>query len=164
MMDNIELVVTGTGRCGTGYVSEVLNRAGVPTGHEQIFTPYGIAQKSYLRAESSWLAVPHLHKVNCYKLGIWRDKDLVVSSLERIGMFGSGSSYDKFASKHGSQGPEHHYEHWNKMVKERCNEFTHIGDIDYPHMSRLLSSLNIDHDPVALKIAFQNVPNNYNTR
>jgi hypothetical protein len=61
---SIQFVVVGTGRCGTGFVSKCLSSVGIPCGHEEVFQPHdNIEQRlssSKLRAESSWLAAPHL--------------------------------------------------------------------------------------------------------
>jgi len=94
------LVVTGTGRCGTGYIMQVLNSVGVKCTHEGIFAPYHTAvgpvvppglvtdeeildrARTRLRnawwgwqGESSWMAVPYLDLPEL--------KDMVVVHLVR---------------------------------------------------------------------------------
>lgn len=61
------LIVTGTGRCGTGYAAHWLSSAGLRTGHEAIFMFRGIdaalkraAMFRQFRADSSWMAAPYL--------------------------------------------------------------------------------------------------------
>jgi len=61
----MKYLITGTGRCGTGYIAMVLRSAGVKCGHENVFGQHGI---EYARdnsqcwdADSSWLAVPFLN-------------------------------------------------------------------------------------------------------
>jgi hypothetical protein len=39
MNRKLECVVVGTGRCGTTYMAQLLTSAGIPCGHESIFTP-----------------------------------------------------------------------------------------------------------------------------
>jgi len=68
------LLVTGTGRCGTGFASQVLNSAGVGCTHEGVFTLDGWEYAIHLikerrrnpawgwQADSSWLAVPFLDR------------------------------------------------------------------------------------------------------
>jgi hypothetical protein len=57
----MKFIVVGTGRCGTGYVSKVLSKAGLPCGHETVYTIKGkVAPKRPLMGDSSWLAVPKL--------------------------------------------------------------------------------------------------------
>lgn len=67
-------LITGTGRCGTGYTSKVLSSTGNKCTHEQVFTRQGwdyALEQLQLRAkypewgwvgESSWLATPFLDK------------------------------------------------------------------------------------------------------
>ncbi len=57
---NLDFLVVGTGRCGTGYCSKIFTDAGRNCGHEAIFTPKGPV-RSNLEGDSSWLAVPWLH-------------------------------------------------------------------------------------------------------
>ena len=62
-----KVVVTGTGRSGTGFAAQWLTSAGIPCGHERFFTftaPEGAIKRMRrypeLQAESSWLAAPWL--------------------------------------------------------------------------------------------------------
>jgi tetratricopeptide (TPR) repeat protein len=59
----IGILITGTGRCGTGYMSQLLTSAGFPCGHEDIFSltiNKGKLINNERPGESSWLAVPFL--------------------------------------------------------------------------------------------------------
>ena len=65
-------LVTGTGRCGTGYIAQVLNSVGIQCTHEQIFNQNGIGfareqiaiRKAHpewgWEGESSWYAAFYL--------------------------------------------------------------------------------------------------------
>jgi len=64
-----QVVVTGTGRSGTGFAASWLTSAGLPCGHEAFFTFTGwdgavnlMRRRPELVAESSWLAAPWLDK------------------------------------------------------------------------------------------------------
>jgi hypothetical protein len=65
---SLRLIVTGTGRCGTGFVSRLLTSAGLPCGHERVFGPKGLigaramleGPGGELMGDSSWLAAPYL--------------------------------------------------------------------------------------------------------
>ena len=86
-MTAVEFVVTGTGRSGTGYTARLFSAAGLPCGHEELFTdkpalgevgaartgllprikaPAGRAKESLRRRRSpligdaSWMAAPRL--------------------------------------------------------------------------------------------------------
>lgn len=52
--------VTGTGRCGTGYVAAVLKRCGLDCGHENWWTPDPKRVQARLDGDSSWLALPDI--------------------------------------------------------------------------------------------------------
>jgi hypothetical protein len=51
-----KFAVTGTGRCGTGFASEVLCRAGIWCGHEKWWAPEGPFY-SGMDGDSSWMAI-----------------------------------------------------------------------------------------------------------
>lgn len=84
-MRGLWLIVTGTGRCGTGYISQVLSSVGVRCTHEGVFKPTHVPNGAEVppglvtdeevlyrvrlnrdnvewgwEAESSWLAAPYL--------------------------------------------------------------------------------------------------------
>lgn len=66
----LDLILTGSGRCGTGYASRWLSSAGLPCGHEAIWSYLGAdgarEKSSRFRnyhADSSWLAAPYLDHV-----------------------------------------------------------------------------------------------------
>lgn len=62
-----KLLITGTGRSGTGYMSELLRSSGVNVGHERVFSwqwarSGGTKHKWMgLKGDSSWMAAPVLH-------------------------------------------------------------------------------------------------------
>lgn len=63
----LALLVTGTGRCGTGYISHWLSSAGLRCGHEAIFMYRGLESAlkrasmfTQFRADASWMAAPYL--------------------------------------------------------------------------------------------------------
>lgn len=52
------LLITGTGRCGTGYIAQVLQRCDVACGHEGYWHPEGIEGTTLdLDADASWCAL-----------------------------------------------------------------------------------------------------------
>lgn len=88
------LVVTGTGRCGTRYASNLLAASGVRAGHEQVFT-FRTALRDRTPnwggydADVSWLAVPHL-PVNARTILLVRHPLDVVHSMLSLGWFAQG--------------------------------------------------------------------------
>lgn len=64
-MNQINLVpprmaVTGTGRCGTGYIAELLRRHGLQTGHEWWWRGGIGSRVGGLDIDVSWLALPDI--------------------------------------------------------------------------------------------------------
>ena len=69
----MDIIVSGTGRCGTGFMSRWLTSAGIKCTHEGVFNLGGwdsalekiqhrLANTQWgWRADSSWLAAPFLH-------------------------------------------------------------------------------------------------------
>lgn len=58
------LVVTGVGRSGTGYISQVLGRSGLPCGHETVFRALQRDEDLDFSADSSWFAPPRIGALN----------------------------------------------------------------------------------------------------
>lgn len=88
-------MVTGTGRCGTRYASHVLRAAGVECGHEDVFT-FPTVNKGRapewgaLDADVSWLAVPHLPRLDARTVLLVRHPLDVVHSMLALGWFADG--------------------------------------------------------------------------
>lgn len=58
-----KFLIASTGRSGSGYIAQVLTKAGIPCGHQDWFTrPKRSRRKNGLIGESSCFAVPHLSK------------------------------------------------------------------------------------------------------
>ena len=60
-------LITGTGRCGTGYASAMLSMMGIPTGHEEVFNPPAIESGTFdwrLPGEASWLGAGFLGELD----------------------------------------------------------------------------------------------------
>lgn len=97
-----QLLVTGTGRCGTGYTAKLLTAAGVPCGHEEVFTPQGIVDRPDLEADASWCAVPFLDSFQGRVVHLVRHPLAVVRSFVGIGFFERDLHFPhrKFAGRH----------------------------------------------------------------
>lgn len=79
----LKFIFTGTPCSGTGYVSQMLTDAGMPTGHEMFFGMPGVGffPKNAV-ADSSWLAVPLLqHCQETRRIHIVRDPLKTISSM-----------------------------------------------------------------------------------
>jgi hypothetical protein len=85
---NGRFVVTGSGRCGTKWISKALTRAGVPCGHESVFGPGPeVVWPNDLAADSSWMAATQLDEMDVPVLLLVRHPLAVVRSLVEIGFF-----------------------------------------------------------------------------
>jgi hypothetical protein len=97
----MKLVVTGTGRSGTGWCATVLNSAGIFTGHENVFTPKaaagGLIDWCEYVADASWLAVPRLPLMNVDSCLVVRHPLEVVASMSHIG-FGVEPHVNQFTA------------------------------------------------------------------
>jgi hypothetical protein len=85
-----QFVITGSGRCGTTWISRALTRAGVATGHEAVFNPWSPEWPEYLQGDSSWVAACELDRVDALGVPVAllvRHPLAVVRSLVEIGFF-----------------------------------------------------------------------------
>lgn len=80
-------VVTGSGRCGTTWMSRALTRVGIPAGHEEVFNPWSPDWPDHLRADVSWVAACDLDAVTEPVALLVRHPLAVVKSLVEIGFF-----------------------------------------------------------------------------
>lgn len=81
-------VVTGSGRCGTKWMSLALTRAGVPCGHESVFNAEPeVVWPDDLVADSSWMAATRMAEVDVPVLLMVRHPLSVVRSWVEIGFF-----------------------------------------------------------------------------
>lgn len=92
-MTEPEWIVTGTGRCGTQYLSELFLSHDIPATHEGLFTYDGIDPHWDARADSSWMAAPHLHRYDCPIIALLRDPAQVAQSLTGISFFTTPGPY-----------------------------------------------------------------------
>lgn len=107
MHDELKIISTGTGRCGTAYMAKLLTSVGIPCGHESLFTNKGISEYKYrilnrkkikfsdctmsvmepwtdpksIVADSSYMAAPFLNLFECKLIHLFRDPIKVISSF-----------------------------------------------------------------------------------
>jgi hypothetical protein len=89
-LDAPAAAVIGTGRCGTGYIAELLARGGLNVGHERFWCAGVQPPVPGLEVDVSWLALPDIEAGNWSGpvVHITRDPVAVVRSLVRTGFFG----------------------------------------------------------------------------
>ena len=168
------LLVTGTGRCGTGYAAHVLTSAGVRCTHEGLFKPRPwpvTAQEIKARrdnpawgwqAESSWLAFPFLKAANVRELVVVhqvRHPKHVIDSKCRMEFWNYRSGkYRLYANWARSYLPRldlydtiqdkaaHWYIEVNRIVAESADVFHRAEDGG----AALLDKLEIEYEPGTL--------------
>lgn len=94
------IVVTGSGRSGTGWCAAILNSAGIFSGHENVFTPLTARPHAYIdwcgyKADCSWLAVPRLPLFNVRAALVIRNPLDVVASMAHM-QFGLEPHVNRF--------------------------------------------------------------------
>lgn len=116
---DLELIVVGTPRSGTVYMSKVLTELGIPCGHETIFNENGLNEDrnswklsslslettgswvdpQKIVADSSYFAVPFLNQLKCKKIHVIRNPLKVVRSLTYgINYFSTSTPSNKWES------------------------------------------------------------------
>jgi|GEM_PF-1775667 tetratricopeptide (TPR) repeat protein len=131
----LKFLITGTGRCGTGYMAKLLASAGIPCGHEEIFSFLVNTDKlisTQLTGESSWLAVPFLSSPwlrDITLIHAVRNPLLTVQSLIDIRFFIDKNFFSFFAESflpqlkllHPDRAPFFYFMEWNKMILQYEN-------------------------------------------
>jgi tetratricopeptide (TPR) repeat protein len=126
----IDILITGTGRCGTGYMAKLLTSAGLPCGHEEIFS-FTINKDRLIHnekiGESSWLAAPFLSSTYLNDTTIIhavRHPLHTVQSLKRIKFFIAERNYCRYVEKYlpkiktidPDKVPFYFFIAWSKMI------------------------------------------------
>jgi len=154
---DLELLITGTGRCGTKFVAMVLDELGYPCATEKRFNyggfVYDDAYQFEIPREASWMAAPHLDQLpDVTAVHLVRHPRNVISSMSAIGLFTNVNviGYRNYAYKYlpsleGCENPldeaAHFYLEWNKMIEGKGCDFFHRVE-DRPEM--LLEKLGIN--------------------
>lgn len=158
-MTALRLVVTGTGRCGTQRLAQVLTRAGLDCSHEAVWTPAGTLAP-IAPAESSWLAVPHLDHVHCPVVLTYREPELVVGSFLATEFFThpDHAPYRTYALDRvpglrrvlDESGPRVAAEHWYRWFNGRALERADLAmHVAHPPIGALAALTGLDEGALA---------------
>lgn len=80
---NLKYLITGTGRCGTVFMARLLTSAGIPCGHESVFSCEGIdLAKKRLRGEA-WPDLSYCAK-NSLHNGQWIEEPQWLEDVSKI--------------------------------------------------------------------------------
>ena len=135
------LIVTGTGRCGTGYAAHWLSSAGLQTGHEALFMFRGIdaamkraAMFRQFKADSSWMAAPYLDHPFLESVPVvhqMRSPKQVIESWVRKSTAEHTPRYWQFVTAHAPEVGEQEreidqfaarYVLWTEMIEAKLKE------------------------------------------
>ena len=164
------VLVTGTGRCGTGYVARVFSRAAIPATHEGVYAPER-GEWTTQRVESSWLAAPHL-PFDGYTVQLVRHPLDVVNSLVGIGFFSDPThkAYTDYARKHVELGGTEveqamqFYVDWNELIEPYADMRLQVEELTAEDFSNIAYKTGAKHSPVDFREALAAVPTDWNHR
>lgn len=164
------IVATGTGRCGTGYVSRLLNIAGIYCGHESVFTPRGRLDRDEFDADASWLAVPYVTPDDHVML-VYRDPSKVIASQLQTPFFTRTVTYARphmdymirhvsGLSPHDPKGSfERFYIQWNHRALKVADV---VFNIERPPFAHIAELAGISEESLRERAA--GIPSDTNTR
>lgn len=142
-----KIVVTGSGRCGTGYVAQVLTGAGIPCGHEVVYHPAVVldghpVEWGAWHADSSWIAAATPPEPGTVTVAVVRHPLEVVQSQLAIDSFGATAPRNVWEAVTAKATPaawEHpaqhdralaHWTAWNEMALARADLFVLLDDLN----------------------------------
>lgn len=146
-------VITGTGRCGTGYVSQVLRHCQVPCGHEVIYGPDGPRDWQNVRGDSSWMAAPHVKGFPGTVIRLLRNPLQVANSLLGIGFFDPKTDHGKYREYARRWCPQafetsdmraaatRFIVGWDRMIRPYADLTCKVEELDAEHVHRLLHTV-----------------------
>lgn len=147
----MRLLVTGTGRCGTGWFASALTAAGVECGHERAFNATNHQTLGWV-AEASWLAAPYLGDLDgdVYVVHLVRHPLTVVASRASKKTFRlkpRPTRHGRFAIRHAPEVGRYrtrversaaHYVAWTRMITQHGpGELVRLEDVTAGTVQRL---------------------------
>lgn len=168
------LIFTGCGRSGTGYVAQVLSRAGIPTTHEGVFRGYPSPEEQGIlyedTVESSWFAVPFVQQFSPGEVAVVhlvRDPRAWVDSWLRSGVRSSPfvkTFLKRWCPEAMRVDPMHsallYWVNWNSKVERTALLRLRIEELDQADLAVALQ----DAGRAVPEAAWPVVPQNFNTK
>lgn len=179
------VIVTGTGRCGTGYVSRILQKVKVPADHERFFNPWHHEFPEWGRADVSWLAAPFLARYSsAHIVHLVRNPLDTVSSLVAVKLFDDefddefdGEAvvpYREFIREHCPEAfapddpverASEFYVRWNEKVEPYATQRIRLEDqVTSDNMLPVANAAGGRFSTRHLEAAIAEVPTDVNTR
>ena len=134
-------VATGTGRCGTKFVSHLLTGVGLPCGHETFFGSRGLEGAERFLAwrypryvgDCSWLAAPYLETYealrDAFVIHLLRHPKRYIDSHLKLWPEGRRTAFSRFVCEHlpgvtliddvndRATWEAYKWVHWNRMIE-----------------------------------------------
>lgn len=138
-----EFVIAGTGRCGTVFIADAIDKMDVPCRHEYFYGPDGFHKRIGVKGDVSWLAVPYLDGYKGRVIHVVRDPVKVINALVSARAFDTArldNKYVGFVAKHfdlsGDQTLDamRYYIEWNRRIEKHGTMRFRLEDIknDFP--------------------------------
>lgn len=143
----IKYLITGAARSGTGYMAQVLKSAGIPCGHETIFSHGGLESAELavlgqpeLEADCSWLAAPFLADEwleDVCIVHLVREPRKAIESVISVKALEQDTPYSRFAFRHLAElrdwrRPEEraacYWLAWNRMIAPHATIWHRVED------------------------------------
>lgn len=135
MSAELDFLITGTGRCGTGFMAKSFCSAGLRCGHERIFefqrVRTELVEQAGFVADSSWPAAPNVNHPVAQRaliIHLVRHPISVIRSLLAANYYGKRvRPWDRVLMKHLPELASkptrlakalHHYVHWNLLIED----------------------------------------------
>ena len=180
----MKIIISGCGRSGTRYMSELFQKMGLPCTHEVVFDPKNWRGSELpmlgMKNESAWESAPFLTQLDPDEyaiLHIIRHPFKQINSLRNLGFFEVNDIWCQFACRifpalnHGSY-PERYAKYWiywNKLV-ENVNYFGYVYQrfniesiLQVNPLYSFLKKAGIEVDKSIMMEALRVVPNNVNS-
>lgn len=154
-------VIVGSGRCGTGWIAQVLAAAGIRCGHEGWFNPLD-QRADDLDGDASWCAIPHLDTFDGLVWHQTRHPLAVIASLAAVPLWGP---YAALAAQLVDPDATEPYEAetalWvalNEACEGHATRRWQVEEVDAELICELAARLGIPVDPLAAKTAVADTP------
>jgi hypothetical protein len=180
-------LVTGTGRCGLGYMAALFTSLGLTTGYQEVYDPESVRTGEIrwrpARGDASWLAAPFLSHFVGDVIHVVRHPMAVIGSLAGSGFFARGPAGDAcdtaaWAARMSGLEPDAyaaldgaardialaaaHVVRWSSMIERHARVRVRVEDIDVRTVLAILEMLGTTREPARIEAALNELPRDIN--
>jgi len=180
------VLVTGTGRCGLGYVAAVLSSLGMTTGYQDVYNPdsvrHGEIRWRPARGDASWLAAPFLPHFLGDVIQVVRHPLAVIGSLAGGGFFAASEGHDgapaAWAARVSGLDPQAYAEldapardiaraaahvvRWSAMIERYARVRVRVEDLDVRATAAMLQVFGTSREADRIASVLATVPRGIN--